>query len=160
LSFLIWINLCYVLTISFSCAAGVMNVRETLMSFSTLNVSLNFSSLCYCWSWFHSHGSYVHRVFTLFLLHIVCFCFFFGLYLLVLLFALHFRWMGPFQFLILISRVFLVVFFLMLKGKHAQSTGCPTFLRYGWILTEWIFSFTLVTTAVRNRALVDRQENG
>jgi len=41
-------------------------------------IALSFLGLlCYCWLSFHSHRSYVHRAFTLFLL-IVCFCFFFS----------------------------------------------------------------------------------
>jgi hypothetical protein len=54
-------------------------------------IALSFLGLlCYCWLSFHSHGSYVHRAFTLFF--IVCFCFFFlGLCILVLFFvALYF----------------------------------------------------------------------
>ncbi len=69
-------------------------------------------------------------------------------------------WMGSRPWF-LYTEFFFLFFFFMLKGKHPPSTGCPFFLRCGWILTEWIFSFTLVTTAVGNRShiLVDRQEN-
>ncbi len=48
---------------------------------------------CYCWSSFHSHGSYLHKVFSYFLL-IVYFRFFFRLCLLLISFALYFSSMG------------------------------------------------------------------
>ncbi len=140
MSFLIWINVCYVLMLSFLCAAGVMNVREPLMSFSTLNISFNFSFLCYSWSSFHSHGSYVHKVFTLFWLHIVYFCFFLGLYLLVLSFALYFWWMGlmdGFQALIFIYRIFLLVFFLCAQRKTPTIHWMPLFSQV-WMNLNWV----------------------
>jgi hypothetical protein len=43
---------------------------------------------------FHSQESSLHKVFTWFLLLIVCFCFFYGLCLLVFSFALNFWWTG------------------------------------------------------------------
>jgi hypothetical protein len=49
--------------------------------------------LCYCWLSFRSHESSLHRAFIWFYFVIVCFCFFFGLCLLVFSFALHFWWM-------------------------------------------------------------------
>ncbi len=51
------------------------------------------SLLYYCWLSFHSHESSLHKVFTWFWL-IVCFCFFYGLCLLVFSFAVNFWRMG------------------------------------------------------------------
>jgi hypothetical protein len=55
--------------------------------------SFTLGLLCYHWLTFCSYESSLHKVFTWFLL-IVCFCFFFGLCLLVSSFARYFWWMG------------------------------------------------------------------
>jgi len=65
--------------------------------FVTDHNSFVLSFLCFCYRWFSfcNHESSLHRVFFYL---IVCFCFFFGLCLLVFSFSLYFWWMGSLDF--------------------------------------------------------------
>ncbi len=69
-----------------------------ISQFVVNNNFLFLSLLCYCWSSFRSHGSHLDKVFFLIFCWLFANLFFFGLCLLVFLFAFYFSWMGsPFS---------------------------------------------------------------
>jgi hypothetical protein len=84
---------CYIWSEFFISSTHHSQCTSVISQFVADDNSFVLDLLCYHWLSFCNHESSLHRVITWFLL-IVCFCFFFGLCLLVFSFTLYFQWMG------------------------------------------------------------------
>ncbi len=110
------------------------------------------------------HQSYLHTVFILFMLLIVCFYFFFELCLLVVSFALYFWWMNFILDFYIQDFSSFNEYLMMIpwpndgpqwtsthQGTHPLD-GCLLWLSCGWSSTELLPSFILVTCSIRSRS--------
>ncbi len=105
--------------------------------------------LCYCWPSFRNHGSNLHRVLTWLLLTFDFFLFF-GLYLLVFSFTLHFWWMGSHPWILYTE--FLLLYegntYDRAKPKFKTSLNWPIIIQHNMGLQRNLHSHIIHTSSL------------